>query len=107
MVLERAQRSWKVASSTGWLTARWVKDVVQGLGALHCALCPILSLPGEPCLLILPRAQLDWALGSRLVHRVPPPFPGSPQAPGHPGTPTAFLMRCGVWGRPAALLSPV
>ena len=45
-----------------------------------------------------PERRLTWALGSRLVHRVPPTPPGSPQAPGHPGTPTAFLMRCGVWG---------
>lgn len=48
---------------SGWLTPRWVKDVVQGLGALHCALHPIPSLPGGPCLLIVLRVQPSRALG--------------------------------------------
>ena len=83
MVLEGVQRSWHVTSSTGWLTAPWVKDVVQGLGALHCALCPILSLRREPCLPILPRAQVDLSSG------FPPRPQGAPNPPGLPPGPWA------------------
>lgn len=55
----------------------WVADPAlgegcgSGSGGLHCALCPILSLPGGLCLLFRPTVQPSRALGFCLVPRVP------------------------------------
>lgn len=41
-----AQRSWQVTSGSGWLTPRWVKDAVQGLGACTAPFAPSSASPG-------------------------------------------------------------